>query len=49
MDIEQRQNEVSAPSVKQELAAIKMLFNWLVIGKVLQPTRHRPCADRSMW
>jgi site-specific recombinase XerD len=33
--IEQRQNKVSAPSVKQELAAIKMLFNWMVIGQVV--------------
>ena len=33
--IEQRQNKVSAPSVKQELAAIRMLFNWMVTGQVV--------------
>ena len=30
--IEQLQNVVSAPSVKQQLAAIRKLFNWLVTG-----------------
>jgi hypothetical protein len=29
--IEQLQDEVSAPSVKQQLAAVRMLFDWLVI------------------
>jgi hypothetical protein len=29
------QNEVSAPSVKQQLAAVRMLFDWLVIGQVV--------------
>jgi site-specific recombinase XerD len=33
--IEHRQNTVSAPSVKQELAAIRMLFNWMVTGQVV--------------
>jgi site-specific recombinase XerD len=33
--IEQLQNEVSAPSVKQQLAAIRMLFDWLVTGQVV--------------
>jgi site-specific recombinase XerD len=33
--IEQLQNVVSAPSVKQQLAAIRMLFNWLVTGQVV--------------
>jgi hypothetical protein len=33
--IEQLQIEVSAPSVKQQLAAIRMLFNWLVTGQVV--------------
>jgi site-specific recombinase XerD len=33
--IEQLQNEASAPSVKQQLAAIRMLFNWLVTGQVV--------------
>jgi site-specific recombinase XerD len=46
--IEQLQTHASAPSVKQQLAAVRMLFNWLVTGQVV-PTRPRPCADRSMW
>ena len=33
--IERLQNEVSAPSVKQQLAAIRMLFDWLVTGQVV--------------
>src|SRR5271168_1099780 len=33
--IEELQNEVSAPSVKQQLAAVRMLFDWLVIGQVV--------------
>ena len=33
--IETLQNRLAAPSVKQHLAAIRMLFNWLVVGQVL--------------
>ena len=33
--IEQLQNQVSAPSVKQQPAAIRMLFDWLVTGQVV--------------
>lgn len=33
--IEQRGREVSKPSVKQELAAIRTLFDWLVVGQVM--------------
>jgi site-specific recombinase XerC len=33
--IEQLQDAVSAPSVKQQLAAMRMLFDWLVIGQVV--------------
>ena len=33
--VEQLQREVSAPSVKQQLAAVRMLCDWLVIGQVL--------------
>jgi site-specific recombinase XerD len=33
--IEELQVEVSAPSVKQQLAAIRVLFNWLVTGQVV--------------
>jgi site-specific recombinase XerD len=33
--IERLQGEAAAPSVKQELAAIRMLFDWLILGQVL--------------
>lgn len=33
--IEELQREQSAPTVKQHLAAIRMLFDWLVIGQVM--------------
>jgi site-specific recombinase XerD len=33
--IETLQKRLAAPSVKQHLAAIRMLFNWLVVGQVL--------------
>lgn len=33
--------ELSAPSVKQRLAAIRMLFDWLVVGQVVP---HNPAA-----
>jgi site-specific recombinase XerD len=33
--IEELQNEASAPSVKQQLAAVRMMFNWLVTGQVV--------------
>jgi site-specific recombinase XerD len=33
--VEQLQREIAAPSVKQSLAAIRMLFDWLVVGQVL--------------
>jgi site-specific recombinase XerD len=33
--IESLQKQLSAPSVKQQLAALRMLFDWLVVGQVL--------------
>lgn len=33
--IEARGKEVDKPSVKQELAAIRMLFDWLVVGQIV--------------
>jgi site-specific recombinase XerD len=33
--IEGLQGQAAAPSVKQELAAIRMLFDWLILGQVL--------------
>lgn len=39
--IEQIGRERSAPSVKQQLAAIRMLFDWLVVGQVVP---HNPAS-----
>ena len=47
--IEAMQSGFEKPSVKQHLAAIRMLFDWLVIGQVVPPIRPTPSADRSMW
>src|SRR6476619_3662318 len=33
--IEQLHNEASAPSVKQKLAAVRMMFDWLVVGQIV--------------
>ena len=42
--IEALQAEAAAPSVKQQLAAVRMLFDWLVVGQVM-PTN--PAAVRG--
>src|SRR5581483_3395681 len=34
--IEELQTELSAPSVKQHLAGLRMLFDWLVVGHVME-------------
>ena len=34
--VEQLGSEVKAPSVKQHLAAIRMLFDWLVVGQIVE-------------
>ena len=39
--IESRQQTHSAPDVKQQLAAIRMLFDWLITGQVFP---HNPAA-----
>jgi len=44
--IEQLQTEVSVPSVKQQLAAIRMLFDWLVTGQVV-PTNPAAAVPRT--
>jgi site-specific recombinase XerD len=33
--IEQLQAQASAPSVKQQLAAVRMMFDWLVVGQIV--------------
>jgi site-specific recombinase XerD len=35
-DKERQEKPLSAPTVKQHLAALRMLFDWLVIGQVIQ-------------
>ena len=35
------QGGLSAPTVKQHLAAVRMLFDWLVVGQVVP---HNPAA-----
>ena len=37
----------SVPTVKQHLAAIRALCDWLVVHQVLPVNRPRPCAARS--
>ena len=37
----------SPPTVKQHLAAVRMLFDWLVIGQVLAFIRFHPGLDRA--
>ena len=48
--IEQLQQTHAKPSIKQHLATIRMLFDWLVIGQVVAdqpgPRRPRPQARR---
>lgn len=40
--VETLQTRLSAPSVKQHLAAIRMLFDWLVVGQVVP---HNPASS----
>ncbi len=40
--IEEMQRSHAAPSVKQSLAAVRMLFDWLVIGQIVP---HNPAAS----
>jgi hypothetical protein len=46
--VETLQASAAKPTVKQHLAAVRMLFDWLVIGQVLAPTRPMPSAVPSM-
>jgi site-specific recombinase XerC len=39
--VEAMGRELSAPTVKQQLAAIRVLFDWLVVGQVVP---HNPAA-----
>ncbi|MDN3568589.1 hypothetical protein ACFQY5_35345 [Paeniroseomonas aquatica] len=44
---------MSAPSVKQQLAAIRMLFDWLVVGQVallhISPEGIHLVIQRGSW
>src|SRR3954471_15696216 len=40
--VEQLQETLSKPSVKQNLATIRMLFDWLGVGQVFSPKPRRP-------
>jgi site-specific recombinase XerD len=42
--IEAGTRELATPSVKQRLAAIRHLFDWLVTGQSCRSTQWRPCA-----
>ena len=46
--IENLQHAMSKPTVKQHLAAIRMLFDWLVTGQVVATNPAHPSAARSM-
>jgi hypothetical protein len=35
--------------VKQQLIALRMLFDWLITGQVVPVNPPLLCADRSMW
>lgn len=41
------EGHVATPTVKQHLAAIRMLFDWLVTGRITDGTRHPRCAARN--
>jgi site-specific recombinase XerC len=45
--IELQTRERAAPSVKQQLAALRHLFDWLVTGQVVPGNPRRRCAGRS--
>src|ERR1700687_2833802 len=46
--VEQLGSEMAKPSVKQHLAAIRQLFDWLQVASC-RPTRPAQCADPSTW
>jgi site-specific recombinase XerD len=46
--IEALQQAHTAPTVKQQLATVRMLFDWMITGQVMPTTRPRRCAGRSM-
>ena len=47
--IEQLQKERLAPTVKQHLACLRMLFDWLVTRQVIPSNPLSWCADHGIW
>src|SRR5437660_10558388 len=47
--IEAGTRELAAPRVKQRLAAIRPLFDWLVMGPVVRSTRLGRCPVPGTW
>ncbi len=45
--IETLQATAAKPTVKQHLAAIRMLFDWLVVGQILATNPAHRCAGPS--
>jgi len=45
--VEDQLREHSRPTVKQRLAALRMLFDWLVVGQVLPANPATRCAGRG--
>jgi site-specific recombinase XerD len=45
--IEQLGNTLAKPSIKQHLAAIRMLFDWLVTGQIIASNPAHRSADQS--
>jgi hypothetical protein len=45
--VEKLQKELSPPTVKQQLAAIRMLFYWMVVGQVIPTNSRTRCAGRA--
>jgi site-specific recombinase XerD len=46
--VKELQENHGAPGVKQQLAAVRMLFDWLITGQVMPMNQPRRCAARSM-
>ena len=46
--IEQLQKARSAPTAKLRLAALRHLFDWLVIGQIMPVNPAAPCAGRAI-
>jgi integrase/recombinase XerC len=47
--IEASMRELAAPTVKQRLAALRHLFDWLVSARSCRSTRRTRSAVRGMW